>query len=340
MPLEIIRNDITKVAVDAIVNAANPALNGGGGVDGAIHEAAGPELLQACQLLGGCQVTEAKITGGYRLKAKYVIHTVGPIWRDGKHHEAQLLRECYLNALRLAQTYQLTSIAFPLIASGIFGYPKAKALKVAVDAIKEFLVDHDMMIYLVVYDRDTVLVTKQQFNLIDEYITDHYVDQSMIRKSKLMMSKLSGVTSHELVSNKQAETVVLHSTSEVGDSLMELMARLGETFTSRLLRLIDERGLSDPDVYVRANMDRRLFSKIRSDNDYHPHKLTVLALAIALELNLDQTEDLLMRAGYALSSSSKTDLIVKYHIVHRKFDIHAVNFALYSFNERTLGSVA
>jgi O-acetyl-ADP-ribose deacetylase (regulator of RNase III)/transcriptional regulator with XRE-family HTH domain len=331
MPLEIIRNDITKVHVDAIVNAANRSLLGGGGVDGAIHKAAGVELLEECKSLGGCKIGEAKITGGYNLPAKYVIHTVGPKWQGGQEDEEKLLNDCYTSSLELAKKHNLESIAFPLISSGSFGYPKDKALSTAISAIGSFLMENDMMVYLVVYDKRAFQLSEKLFHSIEEYIDDMYIQEHRLYRNVLQEDAM--LREYNLEEAVSFERPI----KKTKRSLENVVKNRDETFSQMLLRLIDEKGLVDSEVYKRANVDRRHFSKIRNDIDYKPSKATALAFAIALELNLDQTKDLLLSAGYALSHSHKFDLIIEFFIQEENYNIFEINEALFAFDQTTLG---
>lgn len=338
MPMEIIRNDITKVHADAIVNAASPSLLGGSGVDGAIHRAAGPELLAECRTLGGCKAGEAKITKGYRLPAKYVIHTVGPVWRGGGAGEDHLLADCYRNSLALAKEYKLESIAFPLISSGTFGYPKDKALKVAIAEIGDFLLQHELTVYLVVFDRASFTLSEKLFSSITEYIDDNYIEEHLLddrnRSMRVCMQE-------EFLYQKGAicpQSMPAPATPlKRQRKLVDVVKQLEETFSQMLLRLIDEKGMNDAETYKRANIDRKLFSKIRNDTYYKPSKPTVLSFAIALRLNLDETRDLLLKAGFALSRSSKFDIIVRYFIEEGNYNIFEINEALFAFDQSLLG---
>lgn len=291
MPLEIVRNDITKMSVDAIVNAANTTLLGGGGVDGAIHRAAGPQLLEECRTLHGCRTGEAKITHGYRLPCKYVIHTAGPIWQDGHHGERELLTACYRNSLELADKYHCESVAFPLISSGVYGYPKAQALKVAMDTITQFLLDHDMTVYIVVFSKDAFEVSSKLFKDIEAYIDDVYVDERLSAPSESMRIRLQR-RYLEKAKATEAEPEECCAPSMASDArLDDMLSQVDESFAQMLIRKIDERHMTDVQCYKRANVDRRLFNKIKNIPDYKPSKQTALAFAIALELSLDETKD-------------------------------------------------
>lgn len=350
MPLQIIRNDITKVKVDAIVNAANESLLGGGGVDGAIHRAAGPELLEECRTLHGCKTGEAKITKGYQLPSKYVIHTVGPIWKDGHHHEEELLTSCFRKSLELAKEYDCESVAFPLISSGIYGYPKAEALQVAMTTISAFLLENDMTVYLVVFDRKAVKISEKLFADIQEFIDDVYVEEHHDPRSFLDRMGSPGVgffkqTQEESDINSDADELeysfaqaVPAAVGSVPDSLEVALNQIDESFSEMLLRKIDEAGMKDSECYKRANIDRKLFSKIRSDVHYKPSKQTAIAFAIALQLPLDDTKDMLMKAGYALSHSNKFDIIIEYFIRRGNYNIYEINEALFAFDQTLLGA--
>lgn len=347
MPVEIIRNDITKMKVDAIVNAANETLLGGGGVDGAIHRAAGSELLAECRTLGGCRTGEAKITGGYRLPAKYVIHTVGPVWHGGAYGEKELLTSCYRNSLCLAAEKGCESVAFPLISAGVYGYPKGEALKVAMDTISEFLLEHEMKVSMVIFDRGSFTVSEQLYANIAQYIDDHYVEQrvdedrEMNRRSQIIIGCAEPKAKPTLFTKKKAAPEALESaclSAQPAPSLDEMLRDLDEGFTRTLLRLIDQRGMTDVECYKRANLSRKLFSKIRGDESYRPSKRTALALAVALRLTLPETEVLLRKAGYALSHASKFDVIVEYFIVNGRYDVMEINETLFAFDQELLSA--
>ncbi|MEL7647552.1 MAG: macro domain-containing protein [Sedimentibacter sp.] len=338
MPFEIVRNDITKMKVDAVVNAANSALKMGGGVCGAVFNAAGWEQLsKECDSIGGCSTGEAVITGGYKLPARYIIHTVGPIWQGGDKNEEQLLRNCYLNSLELAKQYGVESIAFPLISSGIYGYPKDKALRVAVAAISEFLLHSEIKVFLAVFDKTALSLSGKLFKSIREYIDDTYAEEKALNDEK---RKIQSYELQEAVQEEFLSDSILHSVQAPPSGIRKLedvVAQLDETFSNMLFRLIDEKGKTDVDTYKKANIDRKLFSKIRSDKNYRPRKSTALALAISLELNLDESKDLLGKAGYAISHSSKFDIIVEYFIQEGNYNIFEINEALFAFDQPLLG---
>ena len=334
MPLEIVRNDITKMPVDAIVNAANESLLGGGGVDGAIHYAAGPELLAECKTLGVCKTGKAKITSGYNLPAKYVIHTVGPIYEDGKHGEKALLESCYRESLALAKAHNCETVAFPLISSGVYGYPKDQALKVAIDVISDFLLENEMKVYIVIFDKAAYKISEKLFSDIAEYIDDNYVDEHTDYRRERMRMNAPMQASIGFFEGDLCECKAMSAE----DDLDAKLKQIDESFSQMLLRKIDEKGMTDAECYKKANIDRKLFSKIRSDVHYKPSKPTAIAFAISLELTLSETEDMLKKAGFALSHSNKFDIIIEYFISKGNYNIFEINEALFAFDQSLLGA--
>ncbi len=332
MPLQIVRDDITHLSCDAIVNAANSSLLGGGGVDGAIHRAAGPELLAECRTLGGCKVGQAKITGAYNLPCNYVIHTVGPVWRGGLFGEKKQLASCYRESLKLALAQGCESVAFPLISSGAYGYPKEQALQIAVSAIGEFLMEHDMQVTLVVYDKGSFCVSKKLIEDIQEFIDEYYVDTHFVARNTVLLPRTAYSESDCAAKPWNAQMPAFESRE-----LDEVLNQLDESFSQMLLRKIDEKGMTDAECYKKANIDRKLFSKIRKDIQYKPSKPTVIAFAIALELPMAEARELLQKAGYALSHSSKFDVMIEYFIRKGKYNIFEINEALFAFDQSLLG---
>ena len=337
MPLILVRNDITKMKVDAIVNAANSTLLGGGGVDGCIHRAAGPKLLEECRTLGGCETGSAKITGAYDLPCKYVIHTVGPVWQGGGRGEKEKLVSCYRSSLALAKKAKCETVAFSLISSGIFGYPKDQALQVAIDTIGEFLAENDMTVYLVIFDRRTFGISGKLFSDIRAYIDDRYAEEQEVSRSvrRRRTAEAADYARGGMAILSCAEAPM----AAEKDSLGEALENLDESFSEMLLRKIDEEGLSDAECYKKAYIDRKLFSKIRSDKNYRPSKPTAAAFAIALRLPLEEAKELLGKAGFALTHASRFDIILEYFITRGNYDIFEINEALFAFEQSLLGSV-
>ena len=417
MPFSIIRNDITKVAADAIVNTANPEPVIGAGTDSAIYKAAGAELLLAeRRKIGAIHPGEAAVTPAFALPAKYIIHTVGPAWRGGEAGEFETLASCYRKSLLLAKQLGCESVAFPLISTGTYGFPKDKALSVAMETIEAFLQDDDLDVTLTVLNKQAFTLSRDLLDDVQSYIDDRAAEQlhqmeygapfdtgmyderrtakaamppqaqpmaqsgvmsgsrpaeqSKPRKGKGLFEKLAsigkksanaalpeeqysaktvypeeeasapaaGSATQPAASEEVKELYSLVLAKDDSPSLPDRMAHLGDTFQERLLRLIDAQDLTDPEVYKKANLDRKLFSKIRSNAEYRPKKTTVLALAIALELDLAQTKDLLARAGFAFSPSSKFDLIVQYCFEKRIYDIFEVNALLFQYDQPLLGA--
>lgn len=333
MPFTIVRQDITRMEVDAIVNAANTQLAMGGGVCGAIFRAAGPEELQAaCDKLAPIRTGEAVLTPGFRLKAKFVIHAAGPVYRQWDAQESErLLRSAYWQSLNLARKHGLESIAFPLISSGIYGYPKEAALRVATAAIRDFLSEHDLQVYLAIFDRDAFVVSQALMGAVESYIDENYLDAHRVQRRALLDVECQAM-------NAAAPPCAQAAPSRTAGTLEDRIARMDLPFNAALMKLIDERGKTDAQVYKRANIDRKLFSKIRTGKGYTPGKRTILALAVALELSLSETQDLLRRAGYALSHSQKFDVIVEFFILSGRYDIFEINQVLFQYDQPLLGA--
>ena len=350
MPFEIVRNDITKMCVDAIVNTANPRPVIGLGTDSQIHEKAGPELLIARQKIGRIEAGCAAITPAFNLQAQYVIHTVGPVWDGGSYGEEQLLRNCYDNSLTLALEHNCESIAFPLISTGNYGFPKDKALQIAVAAFSSFLLEHEMQIYLVVFNRRAFQLSEKLFKSVASYIDQNYVDEKELEMYGVEAAEIRRIRRRRRQQAELDRMEVCEASAVFEDdcmpapmatkalSLEEALKAADIGFSEALLNLIDQSGKKDSEVYKKANISKQHFSKIKNNPHYKPNKSTTLALAVALELSLEQTKELIGRAGYALTNSSKQDLIVKYFIEQGNYNIIEINIALYEFDQGLLGS--
>ncbi len=370
MPLYMVEQDIVKMQTDAIVNSANTGLVPGGGACGAIFAAAGfAKLDAACREIGSCPLGGAVITPGFKLPAKYVIHVAGPIWKGGQHQEADLLASCYEHALVLALEHGCRSIAFPLISTGIYNYPKQEALNIAIATIRKFLREADLLVYLVVYDRFKLTVSDKLKISLDDYLSKHYEqvleENENLRpryrqRSQRERTKDATLSREEqaLAKYAQADSVQAEveenricSAKEIGESFqLSPLLRRGKSlpwqrqmpgllpgFSETLFKLINERGVSQVKVYQDANLDRKLFSKIRKDKLYRPSKATAVSLALALHLSIYDAEDLLARAGYAFSPAEKADVIVQYCFENKIYDIIEVNEILNSYGEKPFG---
>ena len=379
MPLQIIRNDLIRMACDAVVNPTDEQLSGSGGVDAQIHHAAGSKLDRACARIGLCPPGEAVLTKGYDLPSKYIIHTVGPRWVDGSCGEREMLASCYRSALALASSKRLTSVAFPIISAGSFGFPRAEALEIAVREIRAFLTEHEMDVMLVVFNRECYEISAERYARVQSFIDEAYVDlhadfsnaPSYRREERQVFESSiepAGSFSASFDADQQEAFFEKESrpSAPAPQSARPTLPReakaprpksrplgqmvrpsgaafrpdrmLDESFSQMLLRKIDERGMKDADCYKRANVDRKLFSKIRTNPDYRPSKVTAIAFAIALRLDLDETRELLMKAGYALSRSQRFDVIIEYFIRERIYDIYEINETLFAFDQQLLGA--
>lgn len=333
MPFEIVRNNIAHMQADAIVNAASRFPRVNFGVDSAIHQAAGPALLSARREIGFIAPGDAAITPAFDLNAKYVIHAATPTWVDGLHREVPLLRQAYDRCLKLALDHNCKSIAFPLLASGNHGFPAGKALQVAVSAFSEFLLEHDLQIYLVVFSKESLHLSKKLVQNVTSYIDENYVTE-YVSKEKRCFRALRRVLESEEDSFSAACAPLARQSQSLNDYLKEKDAGFIET----LLQLIEKTGQKNSTIYKKANISKQHFSKLLNDPNAKPSKPTAIALALALELDLDATKDLIGRAGYALTNSSTFDLIIRYFIEHRQYNVIEINMTLYEFDQALLGA--
>lgn len=338
MPFEIVRNDITKMHVDAIVNPTNTKLFGTAGVDGAIYKIEGSKLKEQMEKIGELESGKSVLTKAYKLPAKYIILTVGPVWDKASGTEEDVLKSCYMSAMELAKNQGFESIAFPLISSGAYGCPKDVALNIAVSSIGEFLLFNDMMVYLVVYDKTSYQLSGDLYSSVEAYIDDNYIDEHFLQRRSRIQESVDYPMCEESISEASSMDMEVFSKVKSNKrSLEDVVNHLDETFSEMLLRLIDESGMKDPEVYKKANVTKQTFSKIRNNSKYNPTKPTVLAFAIALKLNLDETKDLLLKSGYALSNSSRFDVIMSYFFEHENYDIYEINAVLFEYDENLLG---
>ena len=355
MPLQIIRQDITNLPVDAIVNTTNEEMIGYSGVDLAVHTVAGEELDAECARIAPLGLGQAKITSGYNLPCKYVIHTSGPVWYGGTHGESDILRSCYIESLKLAVENNCQSVAFPLISSGVYRFPKDQVLKFAVQTITEFLFEHELTVYICVFDKESYTFSQKLFNDIRAFIDDDYVvghgedyydaycaedEKSDRDSSRFLASTTMRRTSNRSESPRpkppRAES---RESNAKGSTLKDYLGELDVSFQEMLFSLIDQSGMTDVECYKRANVDKRTFSKIKSNKDYRPSKQTVIAFAISLRLDLDETQALLATVGFTLSRSSVFDKIIRYFILNGNYDIFEINEALFEFDQTLLGAI-
>lgn len=320
MRFQIVNADITSLTVDAIVNPTDAHFSGSGNTDLAIHQAAGVGLRAECSHLPELQTGAIAVTGGYELPCRYVFHTVGPVWQGGGHNEAILLRSCYVNALLQAKKLGAASIAFPLISSGSFGFPKDQVMELAIGAIRDFqeTLDGELDVTLCVFHR-----TAFELHRKDE------LEAFLARKAQpLPMMDFCAAESMPASPRPKAS---------IKGSLEQWLQKRDDTFAVTLLKLIDQKGMTEVECYKKAQVTKKTFWKINNTPNYHPSKQTALAFAIALELSLEETEQFLKTVGYSLSHSNTFDLIIEYYITSGIYDLYEINAALYRYDQVCLG---
>ena len=355
MPFVLIRQNITAIECDAVVNPTNEELAPGGGIDSLIHRKAGKALTDACRQIGSVKQGQAAVTPAFGLAAKYVIHTAGPVWHGGNHGEEAILRSCYRESLSLAEKNGCETVAIPLISSGSYGYPKDKVLSVALDEVGKFLLTSDMTVFIVLFDKESYEISGKLFGEIKEYISDNYAEEVFFEAEEASdaeyeppkRKKLFGA--RRFAAKPQKNGYVLSDSMAMGsapchvhaeargdDSLENMIHNMDESFSLKLLRLIDAKGLNEVECYKKANVSKQTWFKIMNDAAYHPSKNTVISFSIALELTLDETKTLLATVGYTLSKSSKFDIIIEYFISHGRYDIFEIDETLFKFDQVTL----
>ncbi len=348
MPLRIVKADVTEMNCDAIVNTTNPQMIGYSGVDLAVHAKAGPKMDEACRALAPLELGFAAITEGFALPCKYVIHTCGPTWQGGRAEERAILQSCYVESLKLAKRYKCKTVAFPLISSGFYGFPKDKVLSFASKAISEFLTETEMTVFLCVYDKESVRLSQSVREKIEGYLRKNLSDEYEVAQKVRMTFGKSPARRKEIRRKLQDEACLgiplvceeyaALEADSIGGLERFLEQEQEDGFADTLFKLIDEKGITDVACYKGANVDKKVFSKIKCNPKYKPSKSTALAFAVSLKLSLAETNRLLATAGLALSSASKFDMIVKYFISRKHYDIFEINEALYSFDQTLLGS--
>lgn len=350
MPLQIIRQDITKMQVDAIVNTTNQEMIGYNGVDLAVHTVAGPELDKFCRELTPLGLGTAKITPAFNLPCKYIIHTSGPVWEGGDNGETELLVSCYNECLKLAKENNCETVAFPLISSGAYGYPKDKVLKIAISTISTFLFDNEMTVYLLVYDKKSYELSEKLFSGIESYIDDNYARRyagrffnAAFSREKRLSEEVdySRAMSYECMSAPCTQEDYAPAPCSVGSTpkqSLEDFIKLDESFALKLIKLIDAKGISDVQCYKKANVSKQTWHKLMTDKHYKPNKKTAISFAVALELSLDETQNLLSSVGFILSDSNLFDVIIKYCLENKIYDVFEIDSALFKYDQETLFS--